>query len=184
MTMSLFDDDFYSTRVKRRSRHAMGSESRSYGGYRQGSMLRVALISSIASSLLVVLLFVLLNGGGDSEPEAKPALAGGQSLVETSERIISASEKVRPGVVSIINMTNEALEMQGKEELDEDELPYHASMGSGVIFQKKDGKAYIITNAHVIQDAGEVQAVLVNGNKKDAKIIGKDIVTEIGRAHV
>lgn len=179
MTMSLFDDDFYSTRVKRRSRHATRSESRSYGGYRQGSMIRVALISSIASSLLVVLLFVLLNGGGDAKSEAKPALAGGQSLVETSERIISASEKVRPGVVSIINMTNEALEMQGEEELDADELPYHASMGSGVIFQKKDGKAYIITNAHVVQDAGKVQAVLVNGDKKDAKIIGKDIVTDL-----
>ncbi|QMV45011.1 PDZ domain-containing protein [Cohnella cholangitidis] len=178
--MSLFDDDFYSTRVKRRSRNAgYGMDSRPVRGYRQGSMFRVAFISSIASSLLVALLFVLLNSGGDEKPEAKPALAGGQSLVETSERIISASEKVRPAVVSIINMTNQALEMQGDMDLDEDELPYNASMGSGVIFQKKDGKAYIITNAHVIQDAGEVQAVLVNGDKKDATIIGKDIITDL-----
>ncbi|WP_239615451.1 S1C family serine protease [Cohnella mopanensis] len=178
--MSLFDDDFYSTRVKRRYRNAgTGYDGRPARGYRQGSMFRVAFISSMASSLLVVLLFVLLNGGSDEKSEAKPALAGGQSLVETSERIISASEKVRPAVVSIINLTNQALEMQGGAELGANELPYNASMGSGVIFQKKDGKAYIITNAHVIEDAGEVQAVLVNGNKKIAKIIGKDVVTDL-----
>ncbi|WP_306220407.1 S1C family serine protease [Cohnella sp. WQ 127256] len=177
MTMSLFDDDFYSTRVKRRSRNVRGSNSRQFRGLRQGSMFRVAFISSFATSIIVVFLFVLLNNGGSAEPEAKPALAGGQALVETSERIISASEKVRPAVVSIINVTKQALEMQG--DLEEGELPYNTSMGSGVIFQKKDGKAYIITNAHVVQDAGEVQAVLVNGETKEATIIGEDILTDL-----
>jgi len=177
--MSLFDDDFYSTRVKRSSRDTRGSNFRSLRGLSQGSMFRVAFISSITTSLIIILLFVLFNRGGDAKLEARPALAGGQALVETSERIISASEKVRPAVVSIINYTNGALELQGDVPLDEDELPYNASMGSGIIFQKKDGKAYIITNAHVIQDAGKVQAVLVNGDKKDATIIGKDNVTDL-----
>ncbi|MCD9024817.1 S1C family serine protease [Cohnella silvisoli] len=175
--MSLFDDDFYSTKMNKRSRIDRGSNSR---GFRQGSMLRVAIISSVISSLLVVVLFVLLNGRGETQAEAKPALASGQSLVETSERIISAAEKVRPGVVSIINLTNQALEQQdGDQSLEDGELPANASLGSGVIYEKKDGKAYIITNAHVIQDAAEVQAVLVNGDKKEAKIIGKDIVTDL-----
>jgi serine protease Do len=180
--MSLFDDDFYSTKVKRRSRIERGSDSR---GFRQGSMLRVAIISSVISSLLVVVVFVLLNGRGDTKPEAVPALAGGQSYMETSERIISASEKVRPGVVSIINLTKQALEEQkGQQSMGEGEIPMNASLGSGVIFKKKDGKAYIITNAHVIQDAVEVQAVLVNGDKKEAKIIGKDIVSDLALLEV
>jgi len=176
--MSLFDDDFYSTRVKRRrSRSGPGPGFRS-GSSRQGSMLKVALLSSLASSVLVAVLF-LLFGNGNSEPSAKPALAAGQSLVETSERIISASEKVRPAVVSIINFTNQALEELGDEELDEGEFPYNTSMGSGVVFQKKDGKAYIITNAHVLQDAGEVKAVLMDGTEKEAKLVGKDAVTDL-----
>jgi serine protease Do len=178
--MSLFKDDFYSTKVSRRSRNAMESESRSQRGFRQGSMFRVAFISSIASSLFVVILFVLLNRGGEAQPEAKPALAGGQALVETSERIISASEKVRPAVVSIINLTKQALEQQGaKQGSNGEALPDNASLGSGIIFQKKDGKAYIITNAHVIQDAAKVEAVLVNGDKKEAKIIGKDTISDL-----
>ncbi|TVY00003.1 S1C family serine protease [Cohnella terricola] len=176
--MSLFDDDFYSTRVKRRWRDLPGFGSRP-GRARPSSTLRVALISSVTSSLFVAVLFMLLYGGGNSKPEARPALAGGQPLVETSERIISASEKVRPAVVSIINLSKQALDLQGAGNLKDGEIPYNASMGSGVIFQKKDGKAYIITNAHVIQDAGKVQAVLGNGSKKDAKIVGKDIVTDL-----
>jgi serine protease Do len=181
MIMSLFDDDFYSTRISKRSRNGEGSGSRSSSGFRQqGSLFRVAIISSLTSSLLVVLLFVLFNNGGEVRSEAKPALTGGQALVETSERIISASEKVRPAVVSIINLTAEAMEEQAStKSYDKDEIPYNASMGSGVIFQKKAGKAYIITNAHVVQDAVKVQAVLVNGNKKDARIVGVDRITDL-----
>lgn len=180
MTMSLFDDDFYSTRVTRRSREEMGFGSRSPRGFSKGSKFRVAIVSSVISSLVVVGLFVVINGGGAAEPQSMPALTGGQALVETSERIISASEKVRPAVVSIINLTNQAMEQLDEGQSYEDgNLPDNASLGSGVIFLKQDGKAYIITNAHVIQDAAEVQAVLVNGDKKDAKIIGKDTISDL-----
>lgn len=179
--MSLFDDDFYSTRVSRGSRNGKDFGSGSGRGFRKpGSTIRVAIISSVVSSLIVVALFVGISNDGESKPEAKPALTGGQALVETSERIISASEKVRPAVVSIINLTEEALDEQANSDsYNDEEIPYHASLGSGVIFQKKDGKAYIITNAHVIQDAVTVQAVLVNGDKKDATIIGKDLITDL-----
>ncbi|MFC5468308.1 S1C family serine protease [Cohnella suwonensis] len=178
--MGLFDDDFYSTRMSKRSKGTGRARFRPFGSNGQGSTLRVAIVSSAASAIVVALLFTLLNGGAKAEPSAKPALAGGQSLVETSERIISASEKVRPAVVSIINLTNEALDMLDPDaELDDGEIPYEASMGSGVIFQKNGGKAYIITNAHVVQDAAQVQAVLVSGMKKEAKIVGMDVVTDL-----
>lgn len=178
--MSFFNqDDFYSTKVSRRSRSGFGRGNS--GGSRQGSTIRVALISSLASSLFVLVLFLTIGGGHDEQPSSKPALTGAQSLVETSERIIAASEKVRPAVVSIINMTNQAMAMQDEDaDWEDDEyIPEYASLGSGVIFQKKDGKAYIITNAHVIQDAAEVQAVLVDGTRKPAKIVGQDAVTDL-----
>lgn len=177
--MSLFnDDDFYSTKVSRRSRSDFG---RGYpGGWRQ-STFRVALISSLASSLFVLVLFLAFSGGKDEPQASKPAVAGAQTLVETSERIIAASEKVRPAVVSVINMTKQAMSMQDEDTdwTDAEYIPEYASLGSGVIFQKKDGKAYIITNAHVIQDAAEVQAMLVDGTRKNAKIVGKDVVTDL-----
>src|SRR4051794_31438944 len=103
--MSLFDDDFYSTRVTRRTRLDVRPGQRKKAGFRSVSPLPVAILSSIGGALVVVLLFVLLNGGHKPGHEAKAALAGGQTLVETSERIITASEKVRPSVVSIINLS-------------------------------------------------------------------------------
>lgn len=181
--VSLFNDDFYSTKVSKRSRLENRRGSRfSGGGMRQGSIFRVALFSSLASSAIVLVLFLALNGGSEKATVSKPAITGTQALVETSERIISASEKVRPAVVSIINMTEQAMELQADEEgdwTDEEYIPENASLGSGVIFKKEDGKAYIITNAHVIENAVEVQAVLVDGKRKDATIVGKDTITDL-----
>lgn len=193
--MSLFDDDFYSTKVKRSSRRTGQGDSgglRGWGGLRgtgsvrggnrPPSTLRVAVASSLVSALAVVLLFVLITGGKGSEPSARPALAGGQPLVETSERIIAASEKIRPAVVSVINITREIQDDPAGGEDSEDygeEIPENASLGSGVIFEKKDGKAYIITNAHVIADAATVQAVLIDGTKKEAEIVGQDVISDL-----
>ncbi|MBO9600297.1 MAG: serine protease, partial [Cohnella sp.] len=85
--MSLFKDDFYSTKVSKRSRLGDRSGSRfSGGGMRQGSVLRVALISSFASSAFVLILFLTLSGGGEKTQVTKPAITGTQTLVETSER--------------------------------------------------------------------------------------------------
>ncbi|KIL36332.1 serine protease [Cohnella kolymensis] len=178
--MSFFDDDFFSTRVTRRSLKGARTGSRRSRGIFKGPMFRVAFISSLVSSLLVVALFLALNRTGASGSGSKAAFAGGETLVETSERMISASAKVRPAVVSIINLT-EQVKMPKEEDMlpNSGEIPENASLGSGVIFQKKDGEAFIITNAHVIQDAVKVQAVLMNGDKKEAKIVGKDTITDL-----
>ncbi|RUS48822.1 S1C family serine protease [Cohnella sp. AR92] len=170
--MGLFDDDFYSTRVKRKTRRnfRFGRE-RSFGTDRYGSMFRVALISSLASSLVVAFVFTLFidHGGGGGQVK----MVSSAPIQETSERTITASAKIRPAVVSIINRTKQNLDLGDEESLD------NASLGSGVIFEKKDGKAHIITNAHVLQDAAEVQVVLVGGKMLPAKIVGKDTISDL-----
>src|SRR5690606_30687051 len=50
---------------------------------------------------------------------------------------------------------------------------------SGVIYQKGKGKASIITNYHVVEGADKVKAVLVGGEVREAKIIGKDQITDL-----
>ena len=170
--MGLFDDDFYSTRVRGRSRGA---------GFRSviaGSTFRVAMTTSLISSLTVAILFTAFSGGGGREPAGLPAWAANPALVETSERIIAASEKIRPAVVSIINLPQQALDIRDEDMTDE-ELTEYASLGSGVIFKKQSGKAFIITNAHVLQDAAEVEAVLNNGVRKEATIVGKDTISDL-----
>ncbi len=179
--MSLFDDDFYSTKVKRSSRrYEQAGMGGTRGGMRIPAAFRIAVVSSLVSAFAVAFLFLAITGGRSPEPAAKQALAGGQSLVETSERLISASEKIRPAVVSIINIT-QAADSEALEEFggSYQELPEQSSLGSGVIFRKKGGKAYIITNAHVIAGAVNVKAVLIDGTQKEAAIVGQDSISDL-----
>lgn len=191
--MSLFDDDFYSTRVSRRVR---GDRKRDWffggrGGWRQqrGGELRpihLAFISSMVSALGAVLLFGLIFGferGGGSDVSG---LSGVQPVqtVDTAERIVQAASLVGPSVVSIIN--EQMLPADGRyfrpgTELapDEELTLQQASLGSGVIFRKENGKAGIITNYHVVEGADKVKAMLASGEVREAEIVGKDQISDL-----
>ena len=51
--------------------------------------------------------------------------------------------------------------------------------GSGVIWKKENGKAYIITNNHVIEGATKVEISLYNGKKTTAEVVGADALTDL-----
>ncbi|THF74166.1 S1C family serine protease [Cohnella fermenti] len=174
--MGWFDDDFYSTKVKRKTRREFRLGRR--GSYefgsrdRYGPMFKVALVSSLASSLVVAIVFTLFAGHGGTGSGSSRVVSTAP-IVETSERTVTASAKIRPAVVSIINRTQQNVDLDDEESLE------NASLGSGVIFRKEKGKALIVTNAHVLEDAAEVQVVLVNGKMLPATIVGKDTITDL-----
>jgi len=195
--MSLFDDDFYSTRVSRRARDdgrrnwSFGGRAgwRGWRGWRGEGGLRpihLAFISSMVSALGTVLLFGLIFGfgarGGGGPQVAVPAPA--ISTADTSERIVQASNRGKMSVVSIVNEQmlpkgGRFFRPGGERDPDEELTLQQASLGSGVIFRKEHGKAYIITNHHVIDDADQVKAVLSSGEAREAKIVGKDQITDL-----
>ncbi|MDH3335299.1 MAG: Do family serine endopeptidase [Rhodospirillaceae bacterium] len=54
------------------------------------------------------------------------------------------------------------------------------SLGSGfVIDYKSNGDTFIVTNNHVVQDADEVNAILQDGTRLEAEIVGRDAKTDI-----
>ena len=98
------------------------------------------------------------------KPTPTPTLVDGQLLTPQQ-----AAEKLIPSVVCIQNYAtnkyfggSESSALQGE--------------GSGII-SRSDG--YIITNAHVIENAASVQVVLFNGVVVDAQIIGSDSITDL-----
>ena len=54
-----------------------------------------------------------------------------------------------------------------------------AGTGSGVVYKKSGGKAYIVTNNHVIEGASELEVTLSDGTKLPAKLIGSDPWTDL-----
>ncbi len=187
ITMGLFGDDFYSTKVSRRAepvqkgklqiirpggRDRWQNPRRSRSGI--SSTVKVAVISSVISSIVTVTLFSFImqptsvplanatgNGGNGGNLQAAQA-------ADPYDRIIQAAAKVRPSVVSIVNhKTGSSLSMED------------SALGSGVIFKKEDGKAYIMTNHHVVEGASDLEIVTVEGETHKAKLVGKDRVSDI-----
>lgn len=53
------------------------------------------------------------------------------------------------------------------------------AFGSGVIFHKKDGKYYIMTNNHVIDDADTIKITIDHKTFYDGKVLGADPETDV-----
>lgn len=80
-------------------------------------------------------------------------------------------EDLEPAIVGVSNI-------QTSFGFSEDDVE-ESGTGSGVIFKKDGGKAYIITNNHVVEGASKVTISLYNGKTADAKIIGSDALTDL-----
>ncbi|SFJ90227.1 serine protease Do [Paenibacillus sp. UNC496MF] len=188
--MSLFDDDFYSTRVSRRARASF--LARKEAPFRRRRLrwtpAKLVVASSVAGAAAAVLLFGLFAGfdRGDHVVSAVAGVTkvGMNESGDPLEKTITAAAKVRPAVVSIIN--EQAVPAGaagggsgGSGAGGDDAGLQQAALGSGFIFEIVKGKAHILTNNHVIADAAAVKAVLSNGDTREAKIIGKDDITDL-----
>ncbi|AXI30804.1 peptidase S1 [Priestia megaterium] len=87
--------------------------------------------------------------------------------------LVSVVNKVSAAVVGVNNIQQQTNPFSGDTQTQE------AGTGSGVIFKKENGKAYVVTNNHVIDGASEVEVSLSNGQKEKAKIVGADALTDL-----
>lgn len=216
--MGLFKDDFYSTKVSRRSKKTSEDRPgrikwRASRRRKSLSTFQISAISSVCSALIAVLLFSLLTGHPSTS--SRIAIMNGQPVSQTEgdpyERLVNAAAKVRPAVVSVVTHKDpEPIipEEQDSSELEEGIIPEEGEMpeelpedfdlgedfdfgedfgggldesklGSGVIFKKIEGKAYVITNNHVIEGADSLEVVTVKGETKEATLVGTDRVSDL-----
>ena len=54
-----------------------------------------------------------------------------------------------------------------------------ASTGTGFVYKKKDGKAYIMTNNHVVTNSDSVKVLFTSGEELETTIVGKDTYSDI-----
>ena len=118
-----------------------------------------------------------------------------QSKVKGESQSTKAYNQVKGAVVSILNQQQTSNQNDQLAQLfgiptegNSGELQT-ASEGSGVIYQKKDGSAYIVTNNHVVKGANQLQVLLANHKKVKATLVGADAATDlavlkINAAHV
>jgi serine protease Do len=169
--MSLFDDDFYTTKLPRSSRWTRnGSPFPSFGQRRYGRRHALAIAGAVAA--LAAFLILIRFGPDRYEPDmpaALPVTATGDASLSKEDLIVRAVELVKPAVVSIVSTIQE----EGREGTR------GIGIGSGVLFRKDGDKAYIVTNNHVVQSAASVEVILADGERRKAKVKGKDLITDL-----
>ncbi|RIM96893.1 S1C family serine protease [Staphylococcus shinii] len=145
----------------------------------------VALVAGVIGALIVLgvgklMETTVLNDNGSSVNEASNTGNGGNTLDGKSDKYDSVNQMINdvsPSIVGVINM-------QKAQNLDDllkgkSSKAQEAGVGSGVIYQKNNGSAYIVTNNHVIDGASEIKVQLHNSKQVDAKLIGKDALTDM-----
>ena len=136
-------------------------------------------IGGVISSVLVVLLLgnqllpasegIMDSSGGETASSS----ASSESIIPTiasDDADVSADiSEVSQAVVGVINMQQQNLWEDSQE----------AGTGSGIIYKKEDGKAYVITNNHVVEGAEQLQVALNEEHQVDATVLGTDALTDL-----
>ncbi|AXV61046.1 PDZ domain-containing protein [Bacillus subtilis] len=102
---------------------------------------------------------------------------------EDSSKISDMVEDLSPAIVGITNLqaqSNSSLfgsDSSGSSSDSSEDT--ESGSGSGVIFKKENGKAYIITNNHVVEGASSLKVSLYDGTEVTAKLVGSDSLTDL-----
>ncbi|MBN9654403.1 trypsin-like peptidase domain-containing protein [Halobacillus sp. GSS1] len=109
--------------------------------------------------------------------EDDQGLTGGTTKnvkLDVNTQITDVVDKVTPSVVGVVNLQTRQDFWQ-----QEGDSAQQAGVGSGVIYKKEDGTAYVVTNNHVIEGASEIEVVLSDETRVKAQLIGGDLFTDL-----
>jgi serine protease Do len=154
-------------------------------GYGTGRGRRLLLAGGFVAMLAIVLTLMLIpfflkhedsarNSYGNYN-DAIPALAQNRgSKADTELSVVQIAAQVKPAVVSVINYLEEP-------EDQEDQLRNGSGygLGSGIIFGIHKSQALVVTNHHVIDGGVAYEIVLTTGERREAKLIGSDVFTDL-----
>ena len=136
------------------------------------SYLAKAIASGLLLAVVLLLLFPSLRGSSDALglwfQKARPQAQG-----------FSLSQAVRKASPAVVNVYSRSL-VRSNIWTNQTELKTRG-LGSGVIMSDK---GHILTNSHVISNADQILVALQDGRIYSAKLIGKDVFTDLAVLHI
>ncbi|MGD6830867.1 S1C family serine protease [Sutcliffiella halmapala] len=155
-----------------------------------GKVIVASVSGGIVGALGVVSMLPVLMDWGfyidheSQESETPPSVETTTSNIQTEQvdfkqiqtNVTSSVEKVSDAVVGVVNI------QEGRNSLFDprpSQSSQEAGTGSGVVYKKENGKAYIVTNAHVIDGASKVEVSMADGSRVEANVVGSDALTDL-----
>jgi serine protease Do len=121
-----------------------------------------------------------LSSSSTTTTASKNGVKVSNSKVSGTSDATKAFNTVSGAVVSVINLQKSSgLSAYTTGSSNSDSDLQTAAEGSGVIYKKADGKAYIVTNNHVVSGSSALQIIMSDGTKLDAKLVGTDEYTDL-----
>lgn len=146
---------------------------------RKSGTILAGLFGVIIGALLVW--FLIPNNVGDESKALLESESDGSNNATQEERLSLAIHTDVTDVVgkvanSVVGVTN----LQTVQDIwSSSEMTRETGTGSGVIYKRKDNKAYIVSNHHVIEGAEVLEITFDDGTKTDGRLVGSDIWTDL-----
>lgn len=139
----------------------------------------VAFLSGLLGVIIGALLVWFLMPKSDV-PETNVDKSADESVtsnervsIEIDTEITEVVGKVTDSVVGVTNLQTV------RDIWSSTETTQETGTGSGVIYKKQDGKAYVVTNHHVVEDSTELDVTFDDGTKTPGKLVGSDVWTDL-----
>ncbi len=126
--------------------------------------------ASIVGSAITLAAFQYIDTEDLEKPTDTGATIDVQEVAASSNSLADIAEQASKAIVGVKNLNSGNFQRSMKET---------SGTGSGVIYKKTDQEAFIVTNNHVIENAGRIQISLFDGTEVEAELIGTDPLTDI-----
>ncbi|MFC0525981.1 S1C family serine protease [Pontibacillus salicampi] len=93
--------------------------------------------------------------------------------VDVTTQVTEVVENVQDAVVGVVKV-----QQGGASGLFSNE-EQQGGTGSGVIYKKEGNSSYVVTNHHVIQNASQIELVLMDETRVEASLLGSDPYTDL-----
>lgn len=160
----------YDTSIENRERKMHMNEQPKRSGSSLGYFL-MGLFGIMVGALLVW--FIVGPDQQTKQDTTKDVTPTEQVATSVTTDATKAVDKVSKAVVGITNIQKVSdfwSQQSGEQE---------AGSGSGVIYKVENGKAFIVTNYHVIENAERLEVTLAEGVKREAELLGGDMWTDL-----
>lgn len=109
----------------------------------------------------------------DQETDSQSGVQEERLSLDIHTEVTDVVSKVANSVVGVTNL-------QTVQDIwSSSEMTRESGTGSGVIYKKADGKAYVVSNHHVVEGAAELEITFDDGTKTEGRLVGSDMWTDL-----